>query len=111
MLFAHELLRADLRGVRLIGLSACETALGRIDRADNPRGLPAALLLAGVESVVGTLWEVAGDAARVFFVGLYAGLAAGQSRGAAFRAAQQETRRRFPHPRDWGAFYLLGAWT
>jgi CHAT domain-containing protein len=110
LLFAHELLGADLRGVQLVSLSACETALGRIDRADNPRGLPAALLLAGVETIVGTLWEVAGDVARAFFVALYRALAAGGGRGASFRAAQLEVRRRFPHPRDWGAFYLLGAW-
>ncbi|MDL1861344.1 CHAT domain-containing protein [Betaproteobacteria bacterium PRO7] len=110
LLFAHELLGADLRGVQLVSLSACETALGRIDRADNPRGLPAALLLAGVETIVGTLWEVAGDVARAFFVALYRALAAGGGRGASFRAAQLEVRRRFPHPRDWGAFYLLGGW-
>lgn len=110
LLFAHELLGADLRGVQLVSLSACETALGRIDRADNPRGLPAALLLAGVETIAGTLWEVAGDVARAFFVALYRALAAGGGRGASFRAAQLEVRRRFPHPRDWGAFYLLGAW-
>jgi len=110
LLHAHELLRVDLRGVRLVSLSACETALGRLDSADNPRGLPAALLLAGVESIVGTLWEVAGDVARAFFVALYTKLAAGEPRGEAFRAAQREARRRFPHPRDWGAFYFLGAW-
>ncbi|MEO7725419.1 MAG: CHAT domain-containing protein [Chthoniobacterales bacterium] len=110
LLHAHELLQADLRGVRLVSLSACETALGRLDAADNPRGLPATLLLAGVETIVGTLWEVKGDVARAFFVMLYEKLAKKEVRGAAFRAAQLEARRRFPHPRDWGAFYLLGAW-
>jgi hypothetical protein len=111
LLHAHELMRLDLRGVRLVTLSACETALGRIDRADNPRGLPAALLLAGAETIVGTLWEVDNDAARAFFVELYRGLAASLSRRDAFRRAQTEVRRRFPHPRDWGAFFFMGAWS
>lgn len=107
---AHELLSLDLAGLELVSLGACETALGRIDRADNPRGLPAALLLAGAQTVVGTLWEVASDTARVFFVTLYVSLAEGQSRRDAFRAAQVKVRQRFPEARDWGAFYLIGAW-
>ncbi len=111
LLHAHELLRQDLRGLQLVTLSACETALGRFDRADNPRGLPAALLLAGAETLVGTLWETASDVACAFFVELYQALAQQATRRDAFRQAQLEIRRRYPHPRDWGAFYLLGAWT
>lgn len=107
---AHELVSLDLAGLELVSLGACETALGRIDRADNPRGLPAALLLAGAQTVVGTLWEVASDTARVFFVTLYRSLAEAQSRRDAFRAAQVKVRQRFPEARDWGAFYLIGAW-
>lgn len=110
LLYAHELLGADLRGVELITLSACETALGRVDRSDNPRGLAATLLLAGAEAIVGTLWETRSDVARAFFVALYRALRADGDRRAAFRAAQVETRRRFPDPWDWGAFYFLGAW-
>jgi CHAT domain len=49
----------------LVTLSACETALGRVDRADNLRGLPATLLAAGAEVVVGTLWPVLADARTV----------------------------------------------
>jgi CHAT domain-containing protein len=110
LLHAHELLRQDLRGIRLVTLSACETALGRVDRADNPRGLPAALLLAGAETIVGTLWEIASDTAQAFFVELYRALAGKQNRLEAFRHAQTEIRRQFPHPRDWGAFFFMGAW-
>lgn len=108
---AHELLRLDLRGLELVTLSACETALGRVDRADNPRGLPAALLLAGVETVIGTLWEVKSDTSRAFFVSLYQSLALGHSRLDSFRMAQIDIRARFPDARDWGAFYFMGAWT
>ncbi|CAN5738847.1 hypothetical protein BH23GEM9_BH23GEM9_32120 [soil metagenome] len=108
ILYAHELLDCDLRGLELVTLSACETALGRFDRGDNPRGLPAMLLLAGAETVIGTLWTVNSAVARAFFVHLYARLAAGDSRRQAFRAAQLEARRRFPKPQDWAAFYYLG---
>lgn len=108
VLYAHELLDCDLRGLELVTLSACETALGRFDRGDNPRGLPAMLLLAGAEVVIGTLWTVRSAVARAFFVHLYARLAGGDTRRQAFRAAQLEARRRFPEPQDWAAFYYLG---
>jgi hypothetical protein len=108
-LTAHQLSALDLRGLRLVTLSACETALGRFDRADNLRGIPAALCLAGVRSIVGTLWEARATAAEVFFVALYQQLVTGQATIArAYRAAQQETRRVFPAYRDWGAFVLMG---
>ena len=58
-------------GVELVGLGACETALGRFDRSDNLRGIPAALLMAGVKTVVGTLWPVEPTAATCFFGALF----------------------------------------
>ncbi|WP_349017404.1 CHAT domain-containing protein [Streptomyces cavernicola] len=42
--FAYDFLEADLRGVRLVILAACESARGRFDRADNVRGIPSALI-------------------------------------------------------------------
>jgi CHAT domain-containing protein len=108
-LTAHRLSTLDLRGLRLVTLGACETALGRFDRADNVRGIPAALFLAGVRSIVGTLWQARDSAAEVFFVALYRQLIEHRATVAgAFRTAQQETRCAFPAYRDWGAFVLMG---
>ncbi|MEU8658842.1 CHAT domain-containing protein [Actinoplanes philippinensis] len=108
--FAHDILRTDLRGVELVTLSACESALGRFDLNDNLRGLPAALLSAGATTVIGCLWPVHPSVATDFFHHLYERLAAGADRRAAFRAAQQRTRDRHPAYRDWGAFTFVGHW-
>jgi CHAT domain-containing protein len=106
---AHEILPLDLRGLELVTLGACETALGRVDLSDNPRGLPAALLLAGAEAVVGTLWEVNAEASSAFFTALYGALVADDSDLiGAFGVAQRATRATYPEYRDWGAFYLVG---
>lgn len=105
---AHRLSACDLRGLSLVTLSACDTALGRFDRADNLRGIPAALCLAGVRSIIGTLWQARSSAARVFFVALYRSLLGGATVADAYRAAQAETRTMFPSYRDWGAFVLMG---
>ena len=110
ILNAYELLRLDLRGLDLVTFSACETALGRFDPADNLRGIPAALLIAGVSTIVGTLWNVETETSTFFFTAFYRVLKETGSKKTAFRQAQAETRERYPKYRDWGAFQLIGAW-
>ncbi len=107
---AHELLSTDMRGTRILTLSACETALGRFDAADNLRGLPACFLLAGVRTIIGTLWPVDTDASRLFFTRFYSGVREGVELLDAFAAAQDATRKQFPAYRDWGPFYFMGDW-
>lgn len=107
-LFAYELLTEDLTGLQLVTLGACETGLGRIDRADNLRGIPAALLLAGVRNVIATMWPIFDQASNCFFSCLYEQLADGRDVWDAYHTAQHLTRTRFPQYRDWGAFALMG---
>ncbi|MFH8562548.1 CHAT domain-containing protein [Streptomyces sp. NPDC017988] len=109
-LFAHQILTLDLRGVSLVTLSACESALGRYDANDNHRGLAAAFLLAGVTTVIGTLWPVTAPVTTLFFEELYSRLGAGCPKRQAFRRAQQKARQAFPEYRDWGAFVFIGHW-
>jgi hypothetical protein len=110
-LFAHHLMHADLRGLDLVTLCACETALGRADFAGNVRGLPLGFLSAGARAVVATLWPVAAEPALGFFAELHAELAAGADKLSAFRRAQISCRARHPRFADWGAFTFLGSWT
>lgn len=107
--FAYDFLEADLRGVRLVTLAACESALGRFDRADNVRGIPSALITAGAQAVVGCLWPVRPEPATYFYHHMHQRIAHGTDPEPAFRQAQLATRARHPHYRDWGAFtYLHG---
>ncbi len=105
--FAHDFLELDLSGIRLVTLAACESALGRFDRADNVRGVPAALVTAGVQAVVGCLWAVRPEPATYFFHRLYQRADLADAPERAFRAAQTATRARYPQYRDWGAFTFL----
>jgi CHAT domain-containing protein len=107
---AYELLAHDLRGLELVTLSACESALGRFDIGDNLRGLPAALFQAGAQAIIGTLWEVNSAVSAFFFTKLYERLAAGDGRVEAFAAAQSATRERYPAFFHWAAFHYSGAW-
>jgi CHAT domain-containing protein len=110
ILYSYEILGLDLTGLELVTLSACETALGRFDAGDNVRGFPASLILAGVSTIVGTLWEVETNASALFFTTFYEQLHAGASKLNAFYEAQQKTRASYPKYRDWGAFYFIGDW-
>jgi CHAT domain-containing protein len=109
-LYAHQPLALDLRGVNLVTLCACETALGRVDPAGNMRGLPFSLLAAGADAVVATLWPINADAALTFFGVLYTELTAGVARLGAYRNAQLACRAQFPRFADWGAFTYIGGW-
>lgn len=109
-LCAHELFGQDLRGLEVLSLGTCDSALGRFDAGDNLSGMPAALLVAGTATIIGSLWQVADDAARLFFVTFYEELSQGESRQDAFRSAQTRVRQRFPQARDWAAFTYLGDW-
>ncbi len=108
IIYAYEFLEMDLRGLDLVTLSACDTALGRIDDADNMRGLPAALLTAGVATIIGTLWEARDEVCATFFKTFYEQLKGGLKKYEAFYRAQQHTRSLFGEYKDWGAFYLVG---
>jgi CHAT domain-containing protein len=110
IIHAYELLRLDLHHLDLVTLSACETALGRFDTADNPRGIPAALLIAGVRTIVASLWNVESNAATKFFETFYNQLQTSKNKLEAFYTAQTETRKLFPAYRDWGAFQMIGDW-
>jgi CHAT domain-containing protein len=109
-LHAYELLGVDLTGLRLLTLSACETALGRFDRGDNIRGLPASFFIGGVSTLVGTLWKVRDPVSRHFFATFHRALAGRAPLLDAFATAQRDTRTRFPQYCDWGAFYFAGDW-
>jgi hypothetical protein len=109
-LYAHEVLKMDLRGLEMLTLSACETALGRFDEGDNLRGLPSSFLQTGVSTIIATLWPVNPAPAEHFFTHLYTNVKQGLDRRDAFYQAQQETRKAFPIYQDWGAFYYIGAW-
>lgn len=108
-LHAYQILDCDLRGVELVTLCACESALLRYDLLDNVHGLAPAFLRAGAGAVVGALWRVEAEVADTFFTALYANLATGTQPVRAFGTAQRTTREHHPGYRDWGAFTYFGA--
>jgi CHAT domain-containing protein/Tfp pilus assembly protein PilF len=134
VLTAYEAAGLDLWGTRLVVLSACETGVGEVQNGDGVYGLRRALVLAGSESQVMTLWQVSDDATRELMIEYYRRLQTGAARGDALRTVQLAmlsgaqkasggqqrglggdqpgTRRdaNWSHPFYWAAFIQSGAW-
>ena len=112
---ARELLELPLEA-DLVTLSACETALGRVQGGEGMVGLAWATLLAGARTLVVSQWRVEAAATARLMDAFYGRLLApgtGPGRhdtAEALRAAMLQLRRdpRTRHPFYWAAFSALG---
>jgi CHAT domain-containing protein len=91
-------------------LSACETGVGKVSNGEGVYGLRRALVMAGAESLVMSLWQVDDEATKDLMTGFYAKLAAGQPRSAALRDIQLELQAKpgYAHPYYWASFLPAG---
>lgn len=91
LLSAREICDMDLSGVDFVVLSACRTALGDVSD-EGAAGLVRGLKMAGVRTIVASLWEVDDMSTMLFMQALHRELAAGASPREAFGAAQRRVR-------------------
>jgi CHAT domain-containing protein/Tfp pilus assembly protein PilF len=112
VLTALEAAGLDLWGTKLVVLSACNTGVGEVKNGEGVYGLRRALVLAGSESQVMSLWAVKDKVTRDLMIGYYTGLQQGQGRGEALRNVQlrmlRSKNRR--HPYYWASFIHSGEW-
>jgi CHAT domain-containing protein len=110
---ARELASYDWWGTQLVVLSACETGVGAVPSGEGVYGMRRALVLAGAQSQVVSLWNVNDSAARELMREFYAELARGTGRAEALRQAKLAIlhQKRFAHPYYWAAFIPAGDWT
>ncbi|OYT70767.1 MAG: hypothetical protein CFK52_10055 [Chloracidobacterium sp. CP2_5A] len=106
-LTAAEVYEQTFPRLRLVALSACESALGRPLRGEGMTGLAQAFLAAGAATVVATLARVEDRAMRDLMCAFHAAHQAGASPAKALQAAQRECLTQ--HPARWGLVIVLGA--
>jgi WD40 repeat protein/CHAT domain-containing protein len=122
-LTALEISALDLTGTKLVVLSACETGLGAVASGEGIYGLRRALILAGSESQVISLWRVNIEATNELIIDYYNNLQAGAGRSEALRKAQFKMlglpdgtpgaaprESEFAHPYFWSGFVQNGRW-
>lgn len=115
LLTALDLAGINLLGTQLAVLSACDTGLGDIRTGEGVYGLRRALVIAGVQSHIISLWPVEDLVTKDLMVDYYTRLLNAShpiGRHAALRQAQlamlhsQDLR----HPYYWAAFIASGDW-
>jgi CHAT domain-containing protein/Tfp pilus assembly protein PilF len=134
VLTALEVAGLDLWGTRLVVLSACRTGEGNVSNGEGVYGLRRALVLAGAESELMSLWLVDDKATRDLMLEYYQRLQAGEGRvealrqvqlkmlwgdeqrpggtprvSSARRGAQPQAGAR-SHPYFWASFISIGDW-
>jgi CHAT domain-containing protein/tetratricopeptide (TPR) repeat protein len=112
LLTALETASLDLWGTKLVVLSACDTGVGKVENGEGVYGLRRALVLAGSESQVISLWPVSDRDTRGLMAGYYKRLMKGEGRGEALRQIQLEMLKnaKLRHPYYWASFIQAGEW-
>ena len=112
ILTALEAAGLDLWGAKLVVLSACDTAVGDIKAGDGVYGLRRAILIAGAESEVMSLWPVGDAVTRDLMIAYYQAMRAGQDQAEALRKVQLKmiARPNYQHPYFWASFIHSGRW-
>jgi CHAT domain-containing protein/Tfp pilus assembly protein PilF len=117
ILSALEAASLDLWSTQLVVLSACDTGVGEVKTGEGVYGLRRALVLAGSEAQVLSLWPVNDLATRDLMIEYYRRLQQSAGRTEALREAQLQLLRRgqvggqdFGHPYYWASFIQSGEW-
>jgi len=108
ILTADEIAQLDFSGTDLLVLSACQTGLGDLSINEGVHGVQRGFKLAGVDSMILSLWEINDVAAREFMEEFYEKLFNGTERHIAFRDATLKMRDKYPSdPSKWAMFVML----
>ncbi|MEM9539915.1 MAG: CHAT domain-containing protein [Cyanobacteria bacterium P01_E01_bin.42] len=117
LLTALETTGLRLDGTQLVVLSACDTGLGGVARGEGIYGLRRALVIAGAESQVMSLWKVSDRATQELMVAYYQNLKennAGRSEGLReikLKMVRGEMNEDYKHPYYWASFIPSGNWS
>lgn len=117
ILTAEEIAALNLEGTEWAVLSACDTGLGEIRAGEGVFGLRRAFQVAGVRTVIMSLWSVEDQATRQWMRALYeARLERGLDTADSVRAAalsvlnDRRAKGQSTHPFYWAAFVAAGDW-
>jgi len=111
LLHTLEILSLPL-GCRLVTLSACESARGRIGRGEGVVGLSRAFLAAGAPCVVSSLWAVSDESTSLLMRAFYKSMVRDErSAVTALNEARLELMRTsgYEHPFYWAPFIAVGS--
>jgi CHAT domain-containing protein len=112
VLTALEVAGLNLRGTELVVLSACQTGLGDVKTGDGVYGLRRALVIAGSQTQLLSLWLVDDGGTKNLMTKYYEKVKVGKGRHEALRETQLEflNNSKYQHPYYWASFIPSGNW-
>lgn len=106
LLTSREITKLKL-DAELVVLSACDTGRGLVT-GDGVIGLARAFLIAGVPSVVVSLWAIPDAPTALLMEEFYSNILSDMDKAEALRQAMITTKKLYKDPFDWAAFTLVG---
>lgn len=107
ILTAEEVSHLNLSNTDMVVLSACETGLGENIASEGVFGLQRAFKLAGVQTLVMSLWKVPDVETSKLMTLFYNNWLGGMNKHEAFQAAQQKIKESHSNPYFWAGFIML----
>jgi CHAT domain-containing protein len=95
-----------------VTLSACETALSKIQGGDDLVGLSRGFIYAGTPSLLATLWKVDDASTAKLMELFYGNWKKGMTKPEALRQAQLTLKSmpQYRHPFYWAPLVMIGDW-
>ena len=110
VLTAYEAMSLNLDNTKIVLLSACETGRGDLKVGDGVYGLQRAILVAGSEAIIMSLFKVSDEATKRLMDAFYRNWIGKQmDKYSAFVEAKKTVREEFPDPIYWAAFIMVGS--
>jgi CHAT domain-containing protein len=109
VLTLREIAQMRFSNTQTVVLAACSTLDGRNAAIEGVPSLARGFLVAGVPSVIGTLWDIEDREAVAVMRVLHEHLARGAFPADALRTAQLTAIRNGRPPAEWAAFSVMGA--
>lgn len=105
LLTAEDILNLKLQNTELVVLSACQSGMGDVEDSEGIYGLRRAFMIAGVQTLVISLWDVPDKATKTLMIYFYEQLKKGVAVSEALRNAQLKLKTRYQgFPVAWAGF-------
>ena len=110
MLHANEIYGLNWNA-DLVTLSACQTAVGKIQNGEGVMDLSRAFFYAGTNNVLASLWSVNDKSTAILMIQFYKNY---NNKNMNYAKALQEAKlimlasKEYSHPKYWAAFLLIG---